>query len=106
MLVVDRRRNNVHRGVTFSNCFVWFTELSRWEEATVRIIHFLPTIGMLAGMSLDDAHAQPAWPQAPRVAPAVVMPVPAVDSPAYRQFLNSESSYKTYSRLMPSRAFS
>jgi len=68
--------------------------------------HILLAVCTLTGLAWSEANAQQPWPPAPRVGSLVIVPVPAVNSPAYRQFLNSESSYKTYSRLTPGRAFS
>jgi len=54
----------------------------------------------LAGLGWAEAKAQP--PVSPIPQTTALLPVPGppvVDSPAYRQFLNSDSTHKTYSRL-------
>ena len=72
----------------------------------MRPISFVLVACATAGVAWSSVKAQSPWPPNPAAAPVVVLPgPPAVDSPAYRQFLNSDSSYKTYSRLTPSRGF-
>jgi hypothetical protein len=68
----------------------------------MRLWNVMLAVVTLAGLGWTEAKAQLPLPD-PRAKP--VFPAatpPAVDSPAYQQFLNSTSSVKTYSRLTPS----
>src|SRR6516162_8736835 len=59
----------------------------------------------VTALAWNEAKAQPQLPD-PRTTPIVVIPgPPAIDSPAYQQFLNSSSTYKTYSKLSPSSGY-
>src|SRR5579864_4145944 len=97
MSVANCRLNVVCCCAIFSSSFVSSARDLQREETTMRTRLFLAACG-LVGLALGNASAQPP--------PVITVPAPpAVDSPAYRQFLNSDSSYKTYSRLSPSRGF-
>jgi hypothetical protein len=77
------------------------------EETIMRAIRFLLAACAAAGIAWNNGKAQNPWPPpSPPAAPVVTATAPsAVNSQAFRQFLNSDSSYKTYSRLTPSRGF-
>jgi hypothetical protein len=98
MSAVICRRNSVCGCAIFSSGVVSIAKDWQQEEATMRAMLLFGLACAVTGLAVSSSTAQPP--------PVVAVPAPpAVDSPAYRQFLNSDSTYKTYSRLTPSRGF-